>query len=197
MIEFSEKSTQIILEALKTLEEKIKNSSTNSNISVNEIQDLVQRIESNNEDRHIRNIWRSMLDRCRNPRNRYYSKYGERGICVCDEWHHLRNFREWCYANGYKFGLTVDRISNNGNYEPLNCRIVTQKEQQRNRRNNRMLVDPFDGTVLCMASMAEKYNIAYQVFANRINTQNLTVKEAITKPFRKKRNSTRPKEVNA
>lgn len=191
MIEFSEKSTQIILSSL----EYYKTVAAESDLQ--EIDDLIERIENNNEDRHIRNIWRSMLDRCRNPHNKYYEKYGGRGIKVCEEWHHLKNFRAWCYANGYQYKLTIDRIDNEKDYSPENCRIATQKDQQRNRRNNRMLIDPFDGEVLCMASMAEKYNIAYQVFANRINTQHLTIKEAISKPFRKKRTYARDKEVDA
>ena len=135
------------------------------------------------EDEHIQSVWRGMLSRCRNPNNSYYNDYGKRGISVCEEWHHFRNFQKWCYENGYKIGLTIDRIDNNGNYNPSNCRFITNKEQQRNKRNNRMLKDPFDGEVLCLSALAEKYNIKITTLSNRINRSKLSVYDAITIPI--------------
>ena len=84
-------------------------------------------------------IWASMLDRCRNPKNKQYKDYGGRGITVCGEWRDYANFREWACNNGYDKNAeyskcTLDRINNNGNYEPFNCRWVDMKTQAQNRR---------------------------------------------------------------
>lgn len=82
-------------------------------------------------------VWRGMIQRCRNKTNPSYHLYGERGIRVCDEWENdFASFREWAMANGYEEGLSIDRIDVNGNYEPSNCRWLTMREQQSNKRNN-------------------------------------------------------------
>ena len=76
-----------------------------------------------------------MLSRCLNPKNTKFHLYGGRGISVCDIW--LKSFQafyDWAMANGYSDELSLDRINNNGNYEPSNCRWVTISEQNKNRR---------------------------------------------------------------
>ena len=77
-----------------------------------------------------------MRQRCEKPDCSGYWKYGAKGIRVCDEWKVFENFMEWAYANGYSDDLSIDRIDPNGNYDPANCRWVTQKVQQNNRSNN-------------------------------------------------------------
>ena len=85
-------------------------------------------------------VWNSMRQRCMNPKSTHYKNYGGRGIRVCDEWLTLfEPFYEWAMSHGYHEGLTIDRIDNDGNYEPCNCRWVTNKVQSNNRRNNHVI----------------------------------------------------------
>lgn len=86
----------------------------------------------------IHRTWANMIQRCTNPKRAEFKYYGERGICVCEEWRNsFVAFYEWAISNGYAEGLSIDRIDVNGNYCPENCRWVDMKTQQNNRRNNR------------------------------------------------------------
>jgi hypothetical protein len=76
-------------------------------------------------------IWAGIFSRCTNPNVKAFPRYGGRGISVCDDWHSFPAFRDWAEANGYRDDLAIDRINNDGNYEPSNCRWATYKEQGR------------------------------------------------------------------
>lgn len=96
--------------------------------------------EKNNNYKHgmsgtrLHRIWTEMKTRCLNQNDCHYKWYGARGISVCDEWLDFVPFSEWALSNGYKDDLTIDRIDNDGNYEPSNCRWITQSEQCKNHR---------------------------------------------------------------
>lgn len=79
---------------------------------------------------------------------------GGRGITVCPEWLDFIRFFDWAISNGYREDLTLDRINNNGNYDPDNCRWATRKEQARNSRSNRQIL--FNGKIKTLAEWAEE-----------------------------------------
>lgn len=103
-------------------------------------------------------IFNSMRSRCNNPNRPKYKDYGARGIRVCEEWKHIRNFINWALNNGYEDKKQLDRIDNNGNYEPLNCRWVYPKQNSRNRRNTKYLT--LHGITKCVAAWCEKINVS-------------------------------------
>lgn len=82
-------------------------------------------------------VWRGIIDRTTLPNNKAYHCYGGRGIAMNQKWKDdFRNFYDWALDSGYKKGLSIDRIDVNGNYEPGNCRWVTQKVNCNNKRKN-------------------------------------------------------------
>ena len=82
----------------------------------------------------IYNIWHGMKKRCLNPKDAAFKRYGGRGITICDEWkNNVKSFYDWAIANGYNDTLTIDRVDNDGNYEPNNCEWVTPSENSKRR----------------------------------------------------------------
>lgn len=83
----------------------------------------------------ISHVWYAMINRCYKPEDLQYKNYGGRGIKVCEEWKKDRMaFVNWALISGWAKGLQIDRIDNNGNYEPDNCRFVTDSENKKNTR---------------------------------------------------------------
>ena len=122
-------------------------------------------------------------DRCYNKRGEYYRLYGGRGIKMCNEWLDYSNFRDWAYNNGYDKNAqtnkcTIDRIDNNGNYEPDNCRWVDRKEQNKNKRNNHLIT--FNNETKTLFEWAKEYSINPFTLLNRINA-GWDIKKALNK----------------
>jgi hypothetical protein len=101
----------------------------------------------------LRAVWREMLRRCEDLHDRRYPSYGGRGVRVCAEWHKWETFHAWAVEAGYRQGLSIERIDNEGAYEPANCMWATASQQGRNKRTNR-LVTAF-GETKCVTEWAE------------------------------------------
>ena len=80
-------------------------------------------------------VWCAMLQRCDNPNNDSYPRYGGRGIAVCSAWYAFPAFKKWAETHGYAIGLYLDRKDNNGSYSPRNCKWATSSESGKNRSN--------------------------------------------------------------
>lgn len=129
-------------------------------------------------------IHRAMKRRCYDDRVKKYKNYGAKGIKVCDEWlNSLESFANWSYNNGYNDNLTIDRIDNNGNYEPNNCRWVNQYTQQNNRTNNIQV--EYQGKIQNISQWSKELNISYSKLYNRVVKKNMTI-ENILKEFKEK-----------
>ncbi len=114
-------------------------------------------------------IWASMKIRCQNKCANRYERYGGRGITICHEWTNengFMNFYNWAIKNGYKDGLSLDRINVNGNYEPSNCRWITMKEQQNNKSNNHLLT--YNGKTQTISQWEEETGIKYATIYARL-----------------------------
>lgn len=122
------------------------------------------------KNHRLRGVWHSMRLRCNNPNNKSYIYYGGRGIAVCPEWNDKDNgyiaFYEWAVNNGYKEGLTIDRINVNGDYGPNNCRWIANDIQQTNKRNNHII--EYNGEVKCIAEWARIYGLRPDTLRYRV-----------------------------
>lgn len=116
----------------------------------------------------VYNIWCKMTSRCNNSNNSEFHRYGARGIKICDEWlNDFINFYNWSMNNGYSDNLTLDRINNDGNYEPGNCRWTTPKVQANNRRTNKLL--EYNGEIKTISQWCDTYDLNYWTILRRYN----------------------------
>lgn len=115
----------------------------------------------NSSKSRLYHIYLGMKRRCYNTKENNYNRYGGRGITVCPEWldkeNGYTNFQRWAYSNGYADNLSIDRIDNNGNYEPDNCRWVDSTTQCRNRSSNRLIT--YNNQTKCISEWSEIYGI--------------------------------------
>ncbi|KKN40974.1 hypothetical protein LCGC14_0728060 [marine sediment metagenome] len=129
--------------------------------------------------------WKSMLARCFNPNAANYANYSARGIRVCKRWRGKQGFSNFLADMGpVPSKLTLERIDNNGNYEPGNCRWATRLEQNRNKRTNRFLTH--DGRTLPLCQWVEIKGLSRSTIASRL-ARGWSDKEALTLPLRKRR----------
>lgn len=131
----------------------------------------------------LHQAWQNMKARCYRKSTREYCNYGGRGISICDEWlNSFEPFKEWALSNGYKDDLTLDRIDNNGNYEPSNCRWITNQEQQHNKRTNRLIT--FNGITKTLTQWAKEMNLTVKGLETRLDRCGWNIEKALTTPTR-------------
>lgn len=135
---------------------------------------------------HLYAVWNSMKERCYNKNNHNYLRYGGRGITVCEEWKNsFKEFSEWAFLNGYQEELSIDRIDNNGNYCPNNCRWVDKKTQNNNRNVSFMIT--YNGKTQNLSSWCEELNLPYFRTWQRIVQYGYSFEQAISLPKNKQR----------
>ncbi len=149
------------------------------------------------------NIWCDVKTRCNNFNTPYYIYYGGRGIKVCKPWHKFENFYQDMYEGYLKhskeFGkkqTQIDRINNNDDYKPSNCKWTTRYEQNRNKRTNINLT--YKGKTMCISDWAKELNIPKETIITRYNKHKWSTDKILSTPiitkFRNKRaiNYTKP-----
>lgn len=117
-----------------------------------------------------------MRQRCSNPNASGYENYGARGICVCPEWGEFAAFHAWAMANGYRDDLSIERIDNDGNYEPGNCEWITRAEQGRN--TSRVQKIGLNGEKKTVMQWAEQAGVPYTTVRSRLN-RGLNIEQAL------------------
>ena len=127
-------------------------------------------------------IHHGIKNRCLTKKHASYSNYGGRGITICDEWLEFIPFRDWSLNNGYADNLVIDRIENNGNYEPSNCHWITMKESNRKKRNIKLnmikakeIRIKFNSGYYTKRALAKEYNTSERNIKNV--TDNISWKE--------------------
>ncbi len=123
--------------------------------------------------------WLGMKDRCNNPNNKSYCRYGGVGVKVCEEWEQFEPFYEWAMSNGYRDDLTIDRIDCSKGYSPDNCRWADAKTQSRNRRN--VLIFTYRGFTENLSALCERFGKDYRLVIYRIE-HGWSIHEAMTLP---------------
>ena len=129
-------------------------------------------------------IWSSMKARCLNPHSVSYKHYGARGITVCASWMDFGEFMTWALANGYRDGLSIERLDNNRSYEPSNCTWIPLDRQASNKRDTIRLT--FRGVTKPMADWARSMGMDYMTLYQRIRG-GWNIEKAIARPKRRRR----------
>ena len=123
--------------------------------------------------------WGNMIKRCSDKNNK---RYGGRGITVCKAWQDYMVFRAWALTRGYRKDLQIDRIRNNGNYSPSNCRWATRKDNLRNTSRTRW--EKINGEKRSLAAWCEIYKMPYSVVHGRL-ARGWGLMDAMTTPVKK------------
>lgn len=147
------------------------------------------------KSKRLYGVWAAIIQRCENPNAKRYSDYGGRGIKICSDWRNsFSSFEKWAFESGYdekapQGVCTIDRIDNDGNYCPENCRWVTNKEQCNNKRNNRVLT--CDGESHTIQEWAGILGIQDGILRDRLFKLGWSVEKAIKTPVWHNRNHER------
>lgn len=126
--------------------------------------------------------WRAMKTRCLNPNHHYYWRYGGRGITICQRWIVFENF--FSDMGHRPDGMTLERINNDGNYEPSNCKWADRKTQSENSINTVWI--EFDGQKNSISEWGRITGLGHDTLWRRLNSNGWTIKRALTEPKEKR-----------
>lgn len=141
-------------------------------------------------DTKLYKTWLGMKARCTNVNNKKYKNYGGRGISICPEWKkEFLNFYEWSVKSGWNKKLSIDRVNNDGNYEPSNCKWSTWKEQENNRSNNAWY--EYKGETKTISQWSDIYGIPYKTIACRILKHKWDIEKSLLTPIRIQKSKTK------
>lgn len=118
------------------------------------------------KNKRLYNIWRGIIKRCLNPKEKVYKDYGAKGITVCDEWLQYKPFEEWALNNGYDDTLSIDRVDNSKGYSPYNCRWADKYVQARNRSDTKWVT--FNNETKSLVEWCEIYNVHPDTVRHRL-----------------------------
>jgi hypothetical protein len=138
-------------------------------------------------EKKLLGVWRTMHNRCYNANQKCYPNYGGRGISVDAEWHGADGFKRFLLDMGPRpEGGTIERIKNDDNYGPSNCRWATRSEQSKNKRNNRVI--EAEGKALTITEWARELGCSHAAILYRIR-KGMSAQDAVTTPIPKRPNS--------
>ena len=169
------------------LANNLRNGETKSCGCLKKEQDYINiaHIKHNKSNTRLYNIWEHMKHRCNNPNSKRHEFYYDKGIKVCDEWQNdFMNFYNWAINNGYQDNLTIDRINNDGNYEPNNCRWATVTEQNNNQSTNIKI--KYNNNIYTMKQFCKKYNLKRETLDYRLKN-NWDIEKIINTPTQSKK----------
>lgn len=141
-------------------------------------------LRSDGKSKHpLYGIWNQMMGRCYRKNDKHYDRYGGRGISVCEEWHDFWNFVKWSDSvGGRPKGYEIDRIDNDGNYCPENCRWATRTQQNLNKSNNVIL--EYDGKSMTLTEWCYETGIPRTAMMHRYQ-RGWSVERMLTTPLQK------------
>ena len=155
-------------------------------ITSNNKRDLFVSYAEKNEKAKLKGIWSHMIDRCHNEKSDGFSTHGSKGTYVCDEWkNNFDSFYNWSIENGYKFGLSLDRINNSDGYSPKNCRWVNHTAQARNRNSSKKISAFGEEKILIEWAEDKRCVVSYTCLRKRMKSK-WEAEKAITTPSKEK-----------
>ena len=130
-------------------------------------------------NRRLHWVWAAMVQRCVNPNNKDYPRYGGRGIGLCDEWRNdFGAFHAWAMATGYQEGLTIERVDVNDGYRPANCTWIDNSRQALNLEKSRRLT--YQGRTQHISDWARETGICYSTIVARVFVHKWPIARALT-----------------